>query len=172
MFDKLFKHVGAKIDKINSDDDFSGTKASNEIIGYDKLRLCNDLELPVGELTEFHSLTVVVSCMIKKGGKFILTFMLMKEFLMQTICKMKSLNIKNCSTYYPPVKLVHLMDFNLVKLGIKVVGTDELSIYYVTYDNYPFYLFVDDVKGFIKENSGAKYLTFSLRSKNFMYDNL
>ena len=85
---------------------------------------------------------------------------------------MKSLNIKNCSTYYPPVKLVNLMDFNPEKLGIDVVETDELSIYYVTYDNYPFYLVVGDVRGFIEENSGAKYLTFSLRNKNFMYDNL
>ena len=85
---------------------------------------------------------------------------------------MKSLNIKNCSTYYPPVKLVNLMDFNPEKLGIDVVETDELSIYYVTYDNYPFYLVVGDVRGFIEENGGAKYLTFSLRNKNFMYDNL
>ena len=69
-FDKLFKFFGAKIDKINSDDDFFGMKASNKIIGYDKLRLCTDLELPIDKLIEFHSLTVVVSCVIKKGGKF------------------------------------------------------------------------------------------------------
>ena len=43
VFDKLFKFAGAKIDKINSDDDFFGMKASNKIIGYDKLRLCTDL---------------------------------------------------------------------------------------------------------------------------------
>ena len=70
VFDKLFKFVGAKIDKINSDDDFFGIKASNKIIGYDKLRSCTDLELPIDKLIEFHSLTVVVSCVIKKGGKF------------------------------------------------------------------------------------------------------
>ena len=69
VFDKLFKHVGAKIDKINSDDFFS-IKANNNIIGYNKLRLCTDLELPIDKLIEFHSLTVVVSCVIKKGGKF------------------------------------------------------------------------------------------------------
>ena len=34
VLDKLFKFVGAKIDKINSDDDFFGMKASNKIIGY------------------------------------------------------------------------------------------------------------------------------------------
>ena len=70
VFDKLFKFVGAKIDKINRDDDFFGMKASNKIIGYDKLRLCTDLELPIDKLIEFHSLTIVVSCVIKKGGKF------------------------------------------------------------------------------------------------------
>ena len=36
---------------------------------------------------------------------------------------MKSLNIKNGSTYYPPLKLVNLMDFNPEKLGINLVGT-------------------------------------------------
>ena len=91
---------------------------------------------------------------------------------MWTICKMKFLGIKNCSTYYPPVKLVNLIDFNPEKLRINVVGTEELSIYYVTYDNDPFYLVVDDVRGFIEENSGSKYLTFSLRKQNFMYDSL
>ena len=87
---------------------------------------------------------------------------------------MRSLNIKNSSTYYSPVKLVHLIDFNPDKLGINVVqGNDELSIYYVTYDNDPFYLVVDDARGFIENNSGAKYLTFSLRKgMNCVYDNL
>ena len=65
--------------------------------------------------------------------------MLMKEFLMRAICKMKSLSIKNSGTYYPPVKLVNLINFNPEKLGINVVrGNEELSIYYVTYDNAPF----------------------------------
>ena len=96
----------------------------------------------------------------------------MKEFLMQAICKMKSLSIKNSCTYYPPVKLVNLMDFDPKKLGIDIVGTEEPSIYYVTYDNAPFYLVVDDAKGFIEENSGVKYLRVSFRSKNYMYDNL
>ena len=53
VFDKLFKHVGAKIDKINSDDDFFSIKASNKIIGYNKLKLCTDLELPIDKLISF-----------------------------------------------------------------------------------------------------------------------
>ena len=78
----------------------------------------------------------------------------MKEFLMRAICKIKSLSIKNTSKYYPPVKLVNLIDFNPEKLGINVVGNEDLSIYYVTYDNDPFYLVIDDARGFIEENSG------------------
>ena len=68
---------------------------------------------------------------------------------------MKSLSIKSNSTYYSPVKLVNLNDFNPEKLKINAVGTDELSIYYVSYDNDPFYLVVDDARGFIEKNSGA-----------------
>ena len=39
-------------------------------------------------------------------------------------------------------------------------------------DDAPFYLVVDDVKGFIEEIRGAKYLTISFMNKNFMYDSL
>ena len=31
---------------------------------------------------------------------------------------------------------------------------------------------IDDVKGFIEENSGAKYLTVNFLSKSFMYDSV
>ena len=86
---------------------------------------------------------------------------------------MKSLSIKNSGTYYPPVKLVNLIDFDPKKLKINVVGSDELSIYYVTYDNAPFYLVVVDARGFIMNNIGAKYLKFSLKNgMNCVYDNL
>ena len=87
--------------------------------------------------------------------------------------KMKSMSIKNNSMYYPPVKLVNLIDFDVNKLKVNAVGNEKLSIYYVAYDNAPFYLVVDDVRGFIEENSGAKHLTFSLKNgMNSVYDNL
>ena len=85
---------------------------------------------------------------------------------------MKSLSTKNNGAHCSPVKLVSLMDFNLNKLIVSRVGTEQLSIYYVKYDDAPFYLVVDDVTGFIEENSGAKYLTVSFLDKNFMYDSV
>ena len=82
---------------------------------------------------------------------------------------MKSLSIKNNGAHYSPVKLISLMDFDPKKLDMNVIGTEELSIYYVKYDDASFYLVVDDVKGFIEEKSGAKYLTVSFLDKKFMY---
>ena len=70
---------------------------------------------------------------------------------------MKSLSIKNNGAHYSPVRLVNLMDVNPKKLGVNVVGTEELSIYYVRYDDAPFYLVVDDVEGFIEENRKRIY---------------
>ena len=76
---------------------------------------------------------------------------------------MKTLSIKNYVHSYSPVKLVNLIDFDPKKLGINKVGTEELGIYYVKYDDAPFYLVNS-------ENSGAKYLTVSFLNKDFMYD--
>ena len=45
-------------------------KVCNKIISCNKLKLCTDLELPIDKLIELHSLAVVVSCVIKKEGKF------------------------------------------------------------------------------------------------------
>ena len=70
---------------------------------------------------------------------------------------MKSLSIKNNGAHYSPVRLVNLMDVNPKKFGVNVVGTEELSIYYVRYDDAPFYLVVDDVEGFIEENRKRIY---------------
>ena len=64
------------------------------------------------------------------------------------------------------------MDFNSKKLSMNRIGTDELSIYYVKYDDAPFYLVVDNVEGFIEESSGAKYLTVNFLGKKFMYDSV
>ena len=46
---------------------------------------------------------------------------------------MTELNIKNKNPYLS-AKLVNIHDFNLEKLDIQVVGTDELGIYCIYYD--------------------------------------
>ena len=66
---------------------------------------------------------------------------------------MISIKIKDpLFTYYS--RLVNIFDFNPKKLSIEKVTdgvNDELEyIYYVKYDKDPFYLVIDDLKGYFK----------------------
>ena len=65
---------------------------------------------------------------------------------------MNSIKIKDpLFTYH--ARLVNILDFNPKKLSIKKVCAinDELeSIYYVKYGGDPFYLVIDDLKGYFK----------------------
>ena len=55
-------------------------------------------------------------------------------------------------------RLVNILDFNPKKLCIeKVCAIDEIeSIYYVKYDEDPFYLVIDDLKGYFKYSKEKK----------------
>ena len=65
---------------------------------------------------------------------------------------MISIKIKNSLfTYYS--RFVNILDFNLEKLSIEKLCAinDKLErIYYVKYDKNPFYLIIDDLKGYFK----------------------
>ena len=80
---------------------------------------------------------------------------------------MKSLSIKNNSSYVAPVKLVNLLDFSADKLSISTVGPEGLCIFYIYYDKQPLFLVVGNLEGFIKdsgENDGKKYLMLEFLS--------
>ena len=70
----------------------------------------------------------------------------------RTYKTMISIKIKNpLFTYYS--RLVNILDFNPKKISIEKVYAinDELEcIYYVKYDNNPFYLIIDYLKGYFK----------------------
>ena len=65
---------------------------------------------------------------------------------------MISIKIKNLLfTYY--LRLVNILDFNPKRLSIEKVCAinDKLErIYYFKYDKDPFYLIIDDLKGYFK----------------------
>ena len=65
---------------------------------------------------------------------------------------MISIKIKNpLFTYYS--QLVNILDFNPKKLSIKkvyAINNKREHIYYVKYDKDPFYLIIDDLKGYFK----------------------
>ena len=65
---------------------------------------------------------------------------------------MISIKIKDPLFTYRP-RLVNILDFNSKKLSIEKVYAinDELEhIYYIKYDGDPFYLVIDDLKGYFK----------------------
>ena len=88
---------------------------------------------------------------------------------------MISIKIKDpLFTYH--ARLVNILDFNSEKLSVEKVCAinDELErIYYVKYDKDPFYLVIDDLKGYFKysKEKDRKELIFIIedqRKKKFV----
>ena len=42
----------------------------DKIDGLDKMRFSSDIDLPLGTLIQFKILTIIIRCIIKKGGKY------------------------------------------------------------------------------------------------------
>ena len=42
----------------------------DKIDGFDKIRFSSDIDLPLGTLIQFKILTIIIRCIIKKGGKY------------------------------------------------------------------------------------------------------
>ena len=71
VFDKLWKFMKDEINRlIKRNDKISFGNANNKISEYNKLRFSSDVDLPLNTLVEFHSLTIVISCVIEKGNKY------------------------------------------------------------------------------------------------------
>ena len=82
-----------------------------------------------------------------------------------------SLDVENKIFTYPR-KLINILDFDFKKLSIQKVGDDITCIYYIYYNKDPFYLFIDNLKGYFKKNDNNKYLTiiFMSESQKMMYE--
>ena len=68
-------------------------------------------------------------------------------------------------------KAVHIFDFNSKRLNIRKAGSGETRIYYIDYNKDPFYLVIDDLKGYFEQNDDNKYLKmiFTSKSQKMMY---
>ena len=62
---------------------------------------------------------------------------------------------------------VNIFSFNPKKLSVEKVGSDDLGIYYIYYDEDSFYLVIDDLKGYFEKNhdNGNKYLNLLYKDK-------
>ena len=83
---------------------------------------------------------------------------------------MISIDIKN-RLFTLFAKLVNIFDFNSKRLSIEEANSGETCIYYIKYDKDPFYLVIDDLKGYFEQNDDNKYLTmiFTSKSQKMMY---
>ena len=64
--------------------------------------------------------------------------------------------------------LIFFFCLNPKKLSVEKVGSDDLGIYYIYYDEDSFYLVIDDLKGYFEKNcdNGNKYLNLIFKDKN------
>ena len=65
---------------------------------------------------------------------------------------MISLDIKN-RLFTLFAKVVNIFSFNPKRLNIQKEKSSEVCIYYINYHKNPFYLVIDDLKGYFKENN-------------------
>ena len=77
------------------------------------------------------------------------------------------MNILKTKLYTVFNNFVNIFSFNPKKLSVEKVSSDDLSIYYIYYDEDSFYLVIDDLKGYFEKNddSGNKYLNFIFEDK-------
>ena len=78
---------------------------------------------------------------------------------------MISLDIKN-RLFTLFAKVVNILDFNPKRLSIQKAESGDMCIYYINYNKNTFYLIIDDLKGYFKENNCNKYLTMIFKSKS------
>ena len=77
---------------------------------------------------------------------------------------MISIDIKN-RLFTLFAKLVNILDFKSKRLSIEKTGSIKTCIYYINYDKDPFYLVIDDLKGYFEQNENNKYLKLILKSQ-------
>ena len=80
---------------------------------------------------------------------------------------MNMLNIRN-KLYTAFNNFVNIFSLNPKKLSVEKVGSDDLGIYYIYYDEDSFYLVIDDLKGYFEKiyDNGNKYLNLIFKDKN------
>ena len=106
----------------------------------------SDIDIPTDEIIKIPSVTIVIKSLIAKDNKFIIYFILpnYKEII--------SIKIKDPLFTYR-ARLVIILDFNPKKLSIEkvcAINNEQEHIYYIKYGGNPFYLVINDLKGYFK----------------------
>ena len=74
IFDEIWKYIEQRVTAGGIwkflEEKFIFDNENNEIKEYNKLRFSSNLDLPLDTLIEFRTLTLTISCVIKKDGKY------------------------------------------------------------------------------------------------------
>ena len=71
VFDKLWKFIEDEINMLmKRNDKITFGNADNKISEYNKLRFSSNVDLSLDTLIEFHTLAIVINCVIEKGNKY------------------------------------------------------------------------------------------------------
>ena len=74
VFDKIWRFIEHKINSNGIwkfvEDEIIFNNENNKMKEYNKLRFSSDLDLPLDTLIEFRALTLTISCVIEKDGKY------------------------------------------------------------------------------------------------------
>ena len=84
IFNKIWKYIEQRIIPNGIwkcvEDEIIFDNENNEIKEYNKLRFSSDLDLPLKTLIEFRALTLTISCVIEKDGRYYLEIYLDEGF--------------------------------------------------------------------------------------------
>ena len=87
VFDKIWRFIEQRITSNRIwkfvENEIIFNNANNRIKEYNKLRFSPNLDLPLGTIIEFRALTLSISCVIEKGGKYYPEIYLDEGFYMQ-----------------------------------------------------------------------------------------
>ena len=71
VFDKLWKFIKDEINRlIKKKDKITFGNVNNKISEDNKFRFSSDVDLPLNTLIKFHSVTIVINCVIEKSNKY------------------------------------------------------------------------------------------------------
>ena len=88
IFDKIWKYIEQRIIPNGIwkfvEDEIIFDNENNEIKEYSKLRFSSDLDLPLNTLIEIRALTLTISCVIEKDGKYYSEIYLDEGFYVQS----------------------------------------------------------------------------------------
>ena len=157
LFYYLWNAIFNKIKYLRGDDVFD----DNEVIikDWNKIRFSSYIFTPNDVLVNFHSLVMVINCVIEKNYEFIPEIYIDEGYFEKVSYKMNKVRELKIDSelWAAPAKLVNLLDFKSKKLSIETESNanNDMKIH----KNGGFYLTINNFRGYFNFNNNLGALT-------------